>query len=58
MQDKGILGKESSTEEEKSKIDQYTEELKTSTFGVFYVLLKNQETTYWKFLFILIFEYL
>lgn len=61
MKDNKILGKDgggsSSSEVEKSRFDQVVEEVKTSIFSVFYLLLKNQETTFWKFLILLIVEY-
>lgn len=53
-----MLGKESSSEEEKTRFEQIEEEVKNSIFSVFYLLLKNQETTFWKFIFLLIIEYL
>lgn len=53
----GGLGKDSN-EEEKSKLEQIEEEVKSSIFGVFYLLLKNNETSYWKFIAILLIEYI
>ena len=58
MKEKKLLGKEQSSEEEKSRVEQIEEEIKQSVFSVFYLLLKNHETTYWKFIFLLIIEYL
>ena len=52
-----FTGKDSS-EEEKSKIELFEEEVKTSIFGVYYLLLKNNETTYWKFVIVLLIEYI
>ena len=52
-----FTGKDSS-EEEKSKIELIEEEVKTSIFGVYYLLLKNNETTYWKFVIVLLIEYI
>ena len=51
------LGREASSEEEKSKVEHIEAEIKTSIFSVFYLLLKNNETSYWKFLIILLIEY-
>lgn len=58
MKETKLLGKESNSEEEKTKFEQIEEEVKTSIFSVFYLLLKNQETTFWKFIILLIIEYL
>jgi hypothetical protein len=52
------VGKDSSAEDEKSKLEQIEEEVKSSIFSVFYLLLKNNETSYWKFIIILIIEYI
>ena len=49
---------ESNSEDEKSKLEQIEEEVKNSIFSVFYLLLKNNETSYWKFVIILIIEYI
>jgi len=54
----GSGGKDSNSEDEKSRIEQIEEEVKTSIFSVFYLLLKNNETSYWKFVIILIIEYI
>lgn len=53
----GVASKESA-EEEKSKVEQIEEEVKSATFSVFYLLLKNNETSYWKFVIILVLEYI
>ncbi len=53
----GVKGDKNS-EEEKSKLEQVEEEVKISIFSVFYLLLKNNETSYWKFVIILIIEYI
>ena len=53
----GVKG-DSNSEEEKSKLEQIEEEVKVSIFSVFYLLLKNNETSYWKFVIILIIEYI
>jgi hypothetical protein len=45
-------------EEEKSKLEQIEEEVKSSIFGVFYLLLKNNETSFWRFVLILLIEYI
>jgi hypothetical protein len=60
MKESKLLGgkSDSNSEEEKSKLDQIEEEVKTSIFSVFYLLLKNNETSYWKFVIILIIEYI
>ncbi len=58
MKETKLLGKENNNEEEKTKFEQIEEELKSSVFSVFYLLLKNQETTFWKFIILLIVEYL
>ena len=53
----GVKG-DNNSEEEKSKLEQVEEEVKLSIFSVFYLLLKNNETSYWKFVIILIIEYI
>ena len=59
MKDSKILSKDGSQqEEEKTKLEKIEEEVKTSIFSVFYLLLKNNETSYWKFVIILIIEYI
>ena len=59
MKDSKILAKDgSSQEEEKSKLEKIEEEFKSAVFSVFYLLLKNNETSYWKFVIILIIEYI
>lgn len=60
MKDNKLLGGkgDSNSEEEKSKLEQIEEEVKVSIFSVFYLLLKNNETSYWKFVIILIIEYI
>lgn len=45
-------------EEEKSKLEQVEEEVKQSIFTVFYLVLKNQENSYWRYILVLIIEYL
>lgn len=45
-------------EEEKSDLMQLQEEAKQSTFSVFYLLLKDNETSAIKFTMVLIIEYL
>ena len=49
---------EDSKEEEKTALQKVEDEVKTSIFSVFYLLLKNQETTSWKFIIIMIIEYI
>jgi hypothetical protein len=41
MKETKLLGKENNNEEEKTKLEQIEEEVKTSIFSVFYLLLKN-----------------
>ena len=41
MKETKLLGKENNNEEEKTKFEQIEEEVKTSIFSVFYLLLKN-----------------
>lgn len=41
MKERKLLGKESNTEEEKTKLQQIEENVKSSIFSVFYLLLKN-----------------
>jgi hypothetical protein len=53
----GVRG-DNNSEEEKSKLERVEEEVKLSIFSVFYLLLKNNETSYWKFVIILIIEYI
>ncbi len=52
------LVKEGSSEEERSKYEKFEEEVKSSIFGVFYLLLKSNETSFWKFVVILVIEYI
>ena len=59
MKERNLLNKEGqSSEDEKSKFEVWEENLKSSVFSVFYLLLKNQETTMWKFLVLFVIEYL
>ena len=58
MKETKLLSKDSNSEDEKTKFEKLEEEIKTSIFSVFYMLLKNQETTFWKFILLLIIEYL
>lgn len=58
MKETKLFWQESQNEEEKSKLEQFEENVKTSIFSVFYLLLKNQETTFWKFVLLLVIEYL
>jgi hypothetical protein len=58
MKEIKLLGKEVVNDEDKSKMEALEEEVKNSIFCVFYLLLKNYETTMWKFIVILIIEYL
>jgi hypothetical protein len=39
-------------------LEQREEEVKTSIFTVFYLVLKNQESSYWRFILVLLIEYL
>ena len=48
----------SNSEEEKSKLEIVEEEVKGSIFSVFYLLLKSNETSYWKFIIVLLIEYI
>jgi hypothetical protein len=41
MRESKLLAKEGSSEEEKSKFEEFEENLKNSVFSVFYLLLKN-----------------
>ena len=45
-------------EEDKSKLEKVEEEVKQSIFTVFYLILKNQESSYWRYILVLIIEYL
>ena len=54
----GGAGKDNNSEDEKSKLEQIEEEVKSSIFGVFYLLLKNNETSFWKFIIILLIDYI
>ena len=59
MKDQKNLAKDGSQqEEEKSKFEKIEEEVKTSIFSVFYLLLKNNETSFWKFVIVLVIEYI
>ena len=59
MKENKILGgKDSNSEEEKSQYEQIVEEVKTSIFSVFYLLLKNNETSFWKLAFIMLIDYI
>lgn len=41
MKETKLLGKENTNDEEKTKFERVAEEIKTSIFSVFYLLLKN-----------------
>ena len=59
MKENKILGgKDNNSEEEKSRYEQIVEEVKTSIFSVFYLLLKNNETSFWKLAFIMLIDYI
>lgn len=59
MKDTKLLRKgDASEEEHKSKLEKLEEKFKSSIFSVYYLLLKNQETTFWKFVLLLTIEYL
>lgn len=58
MKENKLLGKDSKSEEEKTKVELFEEEVKSSIFSVYYLLLKNQETTFWKFIVLLVVEYI
>ena len=58
MKETKLFAKEQASEEEKSKIEQFEEDIKNGVFSVFYLLLKNYETTFWKFIVLLIIEYM
>jgi hypothetical protein len=59
MKDTKLLRKgDTSEEENKSTLEKFEEKLKISIFSVYYLLLKNQETTFWKFVLLLTIEYL
>lgn len=47
---------ESQKEEEKSALERLTEELRNGIFGVFYILLKNNETSSWKYSLMMVIE--
>jgi len=44
--------KDSLKEEEKSKLDRIKTDISTNIFGVFYILLKSNESSLWKFIII------
>lgn len=44
-------------DDEKSKLQEFEEDVKLSIFSVFYLLLKNHESTYWKFIVLIVLEY-
>jgi hypothetical protein len=41
MKETKLLGKENANEDEKTRFEQIEEEVKTSIFSVYYLLLKN-----------------
>jgi hypothetical protein len=45
-------------EEEKSRLEWAKEEVKTAVFSVFYILLKNNESSLWKFIAIYLIQFL
>ena len=45
-------------EEEKTKFERAEHFAKNSIYGIFFLLLKEQETTFWKFVFLLFIEFL
>lgn len=51
------IGRDSGMDDERSQLEIIEEEVKSSTFGVFYLLLKNNESSFWKISFILMIEY-
>lgn len=50
--------KEGSSEDEKTNFEKVEEDVRSSIFGVFYLLLKNNETSFWKFIVILVVQYI
>lgn len=54
----GATSKDSSAEEERSTLEQVEEEVKNSVFSVFYLLLKNNETSSWRLGAIVLIEYI
>lgn len=50
--------KDSHKEEEKTKLERLIDEVKTSIFSVFYILLKNNESSLWKFIAIYLIQFL
>lgn len=50
--------KEGSSEDEKTNLEKVEEDVRSSIFGVFYLLLKNNETSFWKFIVILVVQYI
>ncbi len=50
--------KDSNKEEERSKLDKIKDTLMNSIFGVFYVLLKGNEGSLWKFIAVHIIQFL
>jgi len=50
--------KEGSSEDEKTRLEKVEEDVRSSIFGVFYLLLKNNETSFWKFIVILVVQYI
>ena len=58
MKETKLLGKEANAEEELSTFDRISEEIKNGIFSVYYLLIKHSETSFWKFILLLIIEYL
>ena len=59
MKETKLFARESyANDEDRSLLEQLEENVKNAIFSVYYLLLKNQETTFWKFILLLIVEYI
>jgi hypothetical protein len=59
MRDNKLLrNRDSHKEDEKTKVERLQEELRNGVFGVFYILLKKQDNSLWKYTVLLIIEFL
>ena len=61
MKEKNIGGNKGNasveTEREKSSYEKFEEEVKSTIFNVLYVLLKDDETSHWKHIVLILFDF-
>ncbi len=59
MRDNKLFRKrDSQKEEEKTKLEKVKDEIKNGIYGVFYILLKSNENSFWKYSVLLAIEFL